>query len=124
MATTKGKSRRPKGPLKSRSASGMSESAQAILTMIQQVPVGRVASYGQIARLAGYPRNSRQVGSILRKLPRGSETPWFRIVNSKGEISGRSNPDAESYQREKLQSEGIEFDSEGRVSLKKFGWEL
>ena len=91
--------------------------------MLEQVPSGTVASYGQIAKLAGVPRNSRQVGTILRKLPSNSGLPWFRIVNSKGEISGRGKPDTESFQRETLEAEGIVFDENGRVDLKRFGWE-
>lgn len=100
-----------------------SENAPAILAMIGQIPCGRVATYGQIARLAGIPRNSRQVGSVLRSLPVGTDIPWFRVVNSKGEISSRGNAVSEMYQREKLNSEGVEFGHQGRVSLQKFGWE-
>ncbi len=101
---------------------GESEHTDAILTMVGNIPIGRVATYGQIARLAGVPRNSRQVGSILRSLRSESKIPWFRVVNSKGEISSRGNPDSELYQRRKLDSEGVEFDDRGRVALNSFRW--
>lgn len=100
-----------------------SENGNAILAMIGQIPMGKVATYGQIARLAGIPRNSRQVGSILRSLPSKTKIPWFRVVSSKGEISSRGNSNSEHYQRTKLETEGVEFNKRGRISLKQFGWE-
>ena len=102
---------------------GESDNVQAILTMICQIPSGKVATYGQIARLAGFPRNSRQVGSILRSLSSGSQLPWYRVINSKGEISSRGKPASEQQQRAKLESEGVEFNDRGRISLGQFGWE-
>ena len=90
--------------------------------MIDQVPAGKVATYGQIAKLAGIPKNSRQVGTVLRSIPHGIEIPWYRIVNSKGEISTRGNPDSESYQRIKLESENVEFDRSGRINMRKHQW--
>lgn len=93
-----------------------------IVTMIRQIPRGRVATYGQIARLAGIPKNSRQVGYVLKTLPVGDSIPWFRVVNSKGEISQRGNGDSESVQRQALEEEQVEFDSKGRVLLKRFQW--
>jgi methylated-DNA-protein-cysteine methyltransferase-like protein len=93
------------------------------MTMIRQIPRGKVATYGQIACLAGIPRNSRQVGAILRSLPTELDLPWFRVVNSKGEISFRGNPNSEQDQRAKLESEGVEFNDRDRISLKQFGWE-
>jgi len=100
------------------------DNAASILTMIEQIPNGCVATYGQIAKLAGIPRNCRQVGSVLSSLPRGSGIPWHRVVNSKGEISQRGRGDSESIQRRKLVSEGVEFDERDRISLRRFGWKL
>ena len=99
-----------------------SPNVQAILAMIMQIPPGCVASYGQIAKLAGIPRNSRQVGAVLRALPRNSDVPWFRIVNSKGEIAARGRAESEAYQRLKLEAEGIEFDDKGRVPMNEYSW--
>lgn len=90
--------------------------------MIRQIPRGRVATYGQIAKLAGIPRNSRQVGYVLKTLPTGDTIPWFRVVNSQGEISQRGSGDCESIQRLALEEEHVEFDSRGRVNLARFQW--
>jgi methylated-DNA-protein-cysteine methyltransferase-like protein len=95
---------------------------QAIIAMIMQIPVGCVASYGQIARLAGIPKNARQVGAVLRALPRRSDVPWFRVVNSKGEIAARGHAESEAYQRLKLEAEGVDFDGKGRVPMKEYCW--
>lgn len=92
--------------------------------MIEQIPHGRVATYGQIARLAGIPRNCRQVGSVLKTLPSRSEIPWHRVVNSLGEISQRGRGDMELIQRSRLESEGIEFNDRNRISLVQYGWDL
>ena len=101
---------------------GKSNNVQAILTMVAQIPRGHVATYGQIARLAGIPRNSRQVGTVLKTLPHNSGVPWYRVVNSKGEISQRGKAVFESCQRETLEAEGVKFDVRGRICLKEFGW--
>ena len=98
------------------------DNVERILTLIKQVPPGCVATYGQIAKLAGIPRNSRQVGSVLKKLPAGSGVPWYRIVNSKGEISDRENESSQNIQRMALEEEGISFDDNDRIRLKEFQW--
>lgn len=101
----------------------MSDNEQAILMIVQQVPEGRVATYGQVARLAGIPKNSRQVGSVLGAMTSGSEVPWFRIINSQGRISDRGRPEMEAYQREQLENESVEFGPSGKIDLAKFGWQ-
>lgn len=101
-----------------------SDHVHRILTIIRQIPSGKVASYGQIARLAGIPRNAREVGSVLRKLPAEAKVPWFRVVNSRGEISARISPDGPNRQHQLLVREGIKFDSRGRISLDEFGWKV
>ena len=53
-----------------------------IYAVVRRVPKGRVATYGQIAKLAGIPKNSRQVGTVLRSIPHGIEIPWYRIVKA------------------------------------------
>jgi methylated-DNA-protein-cysteine methyltransferase related protein len=88
---------------------------------IRKIPRGRVATYGQIAILAGYPRNARLVGTALRNL-RDDSVPWHRVVNSRGEISRRSRADDDEFQRILLEAEGITFDLEGRLDLRQFGW--
>lgn len=93
-----------------------------IYSVVRRVPKGRVATYGQIAELAGMPRHARQVGYALNRLPEGERVPWHRIINSEGRISARSRPGSDDFQRILLEDEGIGFDLSGRVSLKKFGW--
>lgn len=97
------------------------ENTEKILTVIAQIPKGKVATYGQIAKVAGIPKNARQVGYVLRHLQDAS-IPWFRVVNSKGEIATRGG-ECELIQKEALLEEKVEFDARDRISLKKFGWQ-
>jgi len=95
---------------------------QRIYQVVRRIPRGRVATYGQIARLAGLPRRARQVGYALHALPHGSRVPWQRVINARGELSPRAAPDAERLQRALLEAEGVCFDARGRVDLARFGW--
>ena len=90
-----------------------------IYDVVLQIPRGRVATYGQVARLAGLGGHARQVGYALHNLPEKSGIPWQRVINSKGEISQR--PGAQR-QKELLLEEGVVFSEKGRVDLKKYGW--
>jgi len=94
-----------------------------IYQIIEKIPYGCVATYGQIASLAGIPKQSRRIGYALSVL-NDHDIPWHRVINAKGEISRRSNSDYESYQRDLLIDEGIVFDKKGKVSLDQFGWKL
>jgi len=96
---------------------------EQVYDMVCSVPEGKVASYGQIARLIGRPRHARQVGYALAALPEEHEVPWHRIVNSKGEVSPRSKAGYEDYQRILLEEEGVEFNPAGRIYLKQFLWD-
>ena len=78
-----------------------------IFQIISSIPVGKVATYGQIARLAGMPKHARLVGHTLRNLPKGSKLPWHRVVNAQLRIS---NPNSAVVQKRKLKSEGVKFD--------------
>jgi methylated-DNA-protein-cysteine methyltransferase-like protein len=93
-----------------------------IYQVVRRIPRGKVATYGQIAELAGIPRQPRQVGYALHALPRGSEVPWQRVINARGEVSPRSSPGAEQIQRAALESEGVVFDGRGRVDLARYQW--
>jgi methylated-DNA-protein-cysteine methyltransferase-like protein len=95
---------------------------QRIYRVVRRIPCGRVATYGQIASLAGIPRQARQVGYALFSLPRGSDVPWQRVINAKGEVSERSTPGYEGLQRAALESEGVVFDARGRVDLARYQW--
>jgi len=93
-----------------------------IYNIVSQIPRGRVATYGQIAELAGIPGQPRRVGYALSALPKGSNVPWHRVINAKGEISLRSAPGAQGLQKKLLRQEGIVFDKEARISLARFRW--
>ena len=94
---------------------------QRFYALIDSIPRGRVASYGQIAREAGLPRHARHVGYALRALPKGSKLPWYRVLNARGEVAERPGT---SYtdQKRRLRAEGIRLDRRGRVDLKEYGW--
>ena len=87
---------------------------------VRKVPRGRVASYGQIAELAGLEGHARQVGYALHALPADSGVPWHRVVNAKGEISPRSAGDSHELQRMLLEAEGVKFDAKGRILRRYF----
>lgn len=96
-----------------------------IYAAVKRIPVGKVATYGDIAALAGFPGRARQVGYALHALESRDDThdiPWHRVINAQGEISRRSDPRFERLQRILLEGEGVEFDPRGRVSFKDFGW--
>jgi methylated-DNA-protein-cysteine methyltransferase related protein len=94
----------------------------AIYAAVQGIPVGVVATYGQIAELAGLPRRWRLVGRALGALPADSAVPWHRVVNAKGEISPRGTGDSEREQRLLLEDEGVTFDVRGRIDLARHRW--
>lgn len=95
-----------------------------IYAVVRRVPAGKVVTYGQVAALAGIPRHARLVGYAMHALPEGSDVPWQRVINAKGEISARQGEGwEEGYQRHLLEEEGVVFDEAGRVSLKRFRWE-
>ena len=93
-----------------------------IYAVVRRIPKGHVASYGQIAALAGLPRQARQVGYAMHALTSGTEVPWHRVLNARGETSIRANPDGRKLQRLLLEHEGVRFDANGRVALRKFWW--
>jgi methylated-DNA-protein-cysteine methyltransferase-like protein len=94
---------------------------QRIYAVIRRIPRGRVATYGQVARLAGLPGRARQVGYALHALASSTAVPWQRVVNSAGGISLRAGTGAIS-QRILLEREGVIFDARGRISLQRQGW--
>ena len=94
-----------------------------IYAVVSRIPRGRVATYGQIARLAGLPHQARLVGYALAALPDRSRLPWHRVINAKGGISLRSDDGPASIvQKIRLEREGVAFDDQERVSLRQFRW--
>ena len=94
---------------------------ERILDVVRQVPQAQVATYGQIAMIAG-GCTPRMVGYCLAALHSGSDVPWQRVINYKGMVSPRSSGHGSQLQRKLLIDEGVEFDDQGRVSFRKFGW--
>ena len=95
---------------------------QAIYRIVKQIPVGCVATYGQIADRAGYPGYARQVGYALHVTPENLEIPWHRVINAKGEISLRKTGPFGNIHKILLEAEGIQFDINGKVPLDEFMW--
>lgn len=93
-----------------------------IWAVVRRIPRGRVATYGQVAALAGLARQPRMAGYALHALPAGSRVPWHRVINARGEVSPRSDPGDERLQRTLLEREGVRFDGRGRVDLARFRW--
>ncbi len=94
-----------------------------IWQIVASVPMSKVATYGQIARLCGYPSHSRYVGTVLKNLPSDSLLPWHRIINSRGEISFPNSSPSYLRQRALLEGEGVIFAKNGRVRLSVFQWD-
>jgi methylated-DNA-protein-cysteine methyltransferase-like protein len=97
-------------------------SYQRIYNLVRRIPSGRVATYGQIASLAGLAGHARQVGYALHALPESSTVPWHRVVNASGGISRRATSGAELIQEQLLAREGIRLDARGRVDLRQVRW--
>lgn len=93
-----------------------------ILETIREIPTGRVASYGQVAEVAGIPRGARQVGAVLRELADGHDVPWHRVLRSDGRIAFAAGSDAFAEQRSRLALEGVGV-SAGRVDMHRFRWQ-
>ncbi len=94
---------------------------QQIYLVIHQIPPGKISTYGEVARMAGYPGYARQVGKALSQLPSGSKLPWFRVVNSQGMIS-LSGPGFDR-QRTELINDGIAVSASGKIALKRYRWQ-
>lgn len=92
-----------------------------IYDVVKQIPYGKVATYGQVAALAGSKRWSRVVGYALHANPDPEHIPCFRVVNRFGEVSKAFAFGGENKQIELLEAEGIEF-IDGRVDMKKYQW--
>lgn len=99
-----------------------SERWEHVYDVVRRIPRGRVATYGQVARLAGLGENARQVGYALHALPEFSNVPWHRVINARGAISLPRATGGDVTQRLRLEREGVKFDGKGRVDLKVFGW--
>ena len=96
---------------------------EKVYKIVETIPVGKVATYGQIARLCGSPRAARQVGWALHVNPRPFVVPCHRVVNKSGRIAPSYAFGGEDVQRNLLLQEGVTFTDQNTVDLKKHLWE-
>ncbi len=95
---------------------------QAFYEVVARIPHGMVATYGQVAALAGYPGQARQVGYALAGSPEDLDLPWHRVINARGEVSPRTWTNIHQYQQVLLEREGIVFKGV-RLDLKRYRWD-
>lgn len=95
-----------------------------ILEVVAQIPNGKVATYGQVAKMAGLPRHARLVGKVLQNLTSESQIPWHRVINAQGKITlSQLDAKGNNIQALKLQQEGIVVIS-GRIKLRQYQWQI
>ena len=92
-----------------------------VFALVRACPVGRVTTYGWLAKTVGYPRGARMVGWIMNESPQG--VPAQRVINSKGELSGSWAFGQSDTMRQLLEAEGIVFSADERVDMKRYGWD-
>lgn len=102
-------------------AANSEKSYQRVWAVVARIPYGRVATYGQVARLAGLGQRARLVGYALHRTPKELRLPWHRVVNAKGEISFASDQANFREQRRRLEGEGIKFLGP-RMELERYRW--
>ncbi|PIR42814.1 hypothetical protein COV25_00980 [candidate division WWE3 bacterium CG10_big_fil_rev_8_21_14_0_10_35_32] len=91
-----------------------------VIKIINSIPRGKVASYGQIAVYAGAPRAARAIGMILNRLPSDTKLPWWRIVNNKGKLTIRGSIFNRNDQQSLLQAEGVQFKKEYEFKIEEY----
>jgi methylated-DNA-protein-cysteine methyltransferase-like protein len=95
-----------------------------IYEVVRQIPAGKVATYGQVAELAGYGRQARLVGYALFRVDPAAGVPWHRVINAKGEISQSPwRQGTDHVQRAWLEAEGIEFNAQDKIDLHRYLWQ-
>ncbi len=96
---------------------------EAVYALVRRIPRGRVMTYGQIATILGAPRSARAVGYAMRASGRREDVPWQRVINGKGQISGRSEVERPVIQKVLLEAEGVAFDKNESCDLERYRWE-
>ncbi len=92
-----------------------------IYAVARQIPPGRVATYGQLAAIVG-GCTARMVGYAMASAPAGGDVPWQRVINAQGKISPRADGLSSAEQQARLEDEGVFFNTQGRVDLRRFRW--
>jgi methylated-DNA-protein-cysteine methyltransferase-like protein len=95
---------------------------ERVAAVVRRIPRGRVATYGQVAELAGLGAGARQVGYALHALGDTGGLPWHRVINARGMVSLPPASHSALTQRLLLEAEGVRFDQRGRVSLARYQW--
>lgn len=94
-----------------------------IYAVVRKIPRGKVATYGQVAELAGLIGKPRVVGYALYRVTDADEIPWQRVINAKGEVSRSPHRNGTDYlQQSLLEEEGVEFDQTGKLDLERYRW--
>ncbi len=114
---------RPSGNRKPADAGRKDDFRAAVLAVVARIPEGRLASYGQVAMLAGWPQRPRQVGMVLRGLPQDNDLPWHRVVNNTGYVPSRGRWWGALEQIARLRDEGVAVDDEGNLDLEGYRWD-
>lgn len=94
---------------------------ERIWLAVAAIPAGRVSTYGAVASAAGLPRGARRVGRALGALPPDSQIPWYRVINAQGRIAIPQGSKAAREQWDRLLSEGVIPDANGRIDLRRYG---
>ena len=94
----------------------------SIWQVVHMIPSGKVATYGQVAALAGLPKAARFAGSSLKGLPKATRIPWHRVINAQGRISLLPSSASYQAQHQRLTQEGVLI-LNGKVALKDYQWE-
>lgn len=100
----------------------LTDFSEAVMKIVKKIPRGKVATYSQVARLAGKPHAARGVGWILNSCAEKYKLPWQRVLNVRGKISFSSKTKEFHEQKLLLEKEGIRIDASGSLSLEKYQW--
>jgi methylated-DNA-protein-cysteine methyltransferase-like protein len=101
----------------------VSEFTENVIKLIQNIPEGKVLSYGRIAKLAGNPKAARQVSWILHSSTKKYDLPWHRVINSRGEVALKSESDKE-HQKMLLENENVPFSTKYKIDLQEAMWDI
>jgi len=94
---------------------------ERIYAVVRQIPPGKVATYGQIAKIVG-GCTPRMVGYAMAALTTDANVPWQRVINRQGKVSPRAGGSGTALQRQLLEKEGVQFDTQERVDFDEVGW--
>lgn len=97
---------------------------ERVIDYVKKIPKGKVVSYGQVASFVGSPRAARQVGQVLKNMDlNNSQIPWWRVINSKGEISIKGNwIVGKNTQKDLLLKDGVEVSNNCIIDIEKYRW--